>query len=246
MLSLLKIRLCRIFFLTIPPVFHVLVGKLWSYKMTRQLPMEVKRLPRAKLAFNKLIQEYHFLTILDVGAGEGLHSDLFARHGKDVTALDFGTSVYAKMRDDDANGVKRIDVDFYCFESSIAYDCLWCSHVLEHQPNPGLFIQKCMSLIKDNGILVITVPPLKHQIVGGHLTLWNAGLLIYQLVFAGLDCRNASVITSQYDISIIVRKKLRPAIKLAWDYGDIDLLKDYFPEFVSEPFDGRIRSWNWF
>ena len=102
-----------------------------------------------------------------------------------------------------------------------------------------------MDLTKDDGIICITVPPLQDLIVGGHLTLWNAGLLLYQMVFNGLDCSDASICTHGYNISVIVKKRLRKDINLDYDNGDIKALKAFFPAFVEEPFDGKIESWNW-
>ena len=116
---------------------------------------------------------------------------------------------------------------------------------LEHQPDPGTFIRRCIDLTTDNGVICITVPPLKNKIVGGHLTLWNAGLLLYQLVFNGLDCRHASICTYGYNVTIIVKKKIRKNLELDYDNGDIRRLKEFFPSFVDEPFDGIIKKWNW-
>jgi hypothetical protein len=82
---------------------------------------------------------------------------------------------------------------------------VWCSHVLEHQPNAGLFLAKLIRDCRDGGILAITVPPAKTEIVGGHVSLWNAGLLLYRLALTGIDCRDARVKTYGYNVSVIVR-----------------------------------------
>ncbi len=74
------------------------------------------------------------------------------------------------------------------------YDAIWCAHCLEHQRNVGSFLEKIFSELKDGGVLCVTVPPLKTNIVGGHLTLWNGGLLLYNLILAGFDCAKASII----------------------------------------------------
>jgi len=120
------------------------------------------------------------------------------------------------------------------------FDCIWASHVLEHQPNPNLFLQKVFSDLKDGGILAVTVPPMKPQIVGGHLTLWNAGLLIYNLIIAGFDCSEAKIIKHGYNISVIVEKrKAELPEDLHYDRGDILKLAHFFPFPVTEGFDGN-------
>ena len=68
------------------------------------------------------------------------------------------------------------------------------------------YSEKINSILKEGGVLAITVPPLKNEIVGGHLSLWNSGILLYQLVVAGFDCREAIVKKYGYNISVIVKK----------------------------------------
>jgi SAM-dependent methyltransferase len=233
--------------LFVPPIF------VWFYKRVPfvfnqlpKLPPVYSELPRSSHGLYKLVKDFEFCTVLDVGAGGGEHSALLAENGKLVTSLDFGTSVYAKNGTPQISGnLIRIQVDFLKFITDTKYDCIWASHVLEHQADPGIFLSKCIELLNDDGVLAITVPPLKREIVGGHLTLWNAGLLLYQLVFAGLDCRDASICTYGYNVTVVVRKKLRPSIELTYDKGDIELLRRFFPDFVREPFAGDIIRWNW-
>ena len=83
-------------------------------------------------------------------------------------------------------------------------------------------------------------------VVGGHLTCWNAGLLLYNLVINGLDCKNASILSYDYNISVIVRNKLRENVNLTFDSGDINKLIEYFPKCIKkEGFPGEILKWNW-
>lgn len=197
----------------------------------------------AYLAIQKLITDYNFETILDVGSGSGEHTKCFLDNNKKVTAIDFGKSVYFEKRSDSYNYLQA-DYNSYKFEK--LFDAIWASHVLEHQPNPNYFLKKIFSDLKENGILTITVPPLKHQIVGGHVTLWNAGLILYQLVLAGFNCKDASILQYGYNISVIVRKKtIKKFPELAFDKGDIENLLEYFPDGFTEPFDGDIKILNW-
>ena len=239
----------RLKLLALPRIILRILRKLVTQKppygkpRLPSLPNDFKKLPRGQHGLYKLINEYEFSTVLDVGSGSGEHAKLLHGYGKIVTALDFGTSVYYEEKVD--GGWKHITGDFMAQSLNEKFDCVWASHVLEHQPNPGLFIKQCLAQLKEGGILAITVPPLKNKIVGGHLTLWNAGLLIYQLVFNGIDCKDAAICTYGYNITVLVRNKVRPDVELDYDKGDIDRLKAYLPEFVHEPFDGRIASWNW-
>lgn len=188
----------------------------------------------ADQAFYKLLADYDFSSVLDIGSGTGEHALLFRKHGKQVTtiALSAPAEIIGDFRD------QAIHLD-------APYDCLWVSHVLEHQRNIGDFLEQCFDVMSYGGVLAVTVPPLKHQIVGGHVALWNAGTLLYNLILAGFDCSNAAVKTYGYNISVIVEKRPFKMPKLNMDSGDIETLAPYFPTKVGEGFDGRIESVNW-
>lgn len=197
----------------------------------------------AQAAFEKLLSEYEFHTVLDIGCGSGEHSRIFREHGKQVISIDYGRSVYFQTN----KASESILIgDFLEFsEATDPFDCIWCSHVLEHQINVNLFLKHIDYLCKDNGILAITVPVFNGLMEGGHLTAWNAGLLLYNLVLAGFDCKEARVLTQGYDISVIVRKKVVSLPILDYDNGDITRLQDFLPDCLTENSNGTISSLNW-
>lgn len=183
---------------------------------------------RARDALEKLLK-MDFQTVLDIGSGP-CHAAMFKAHGKELTTINL------------------YDADIVGDYNSIPlgrFDCIWASHVLEHQPNANSFLRKCFNELHDGGILAVTVPPLKHEIVGGHVSLWNAGLLLYNLILAGFDCREASVKSYGYNISVIVRKKGFDIPNLVYDAGDIETLSEFFPFPVVSGFNGQITEHNW-
>jgi SAM-dependent methyltransferase len=199
--------------------------------------------PFAGETLQYLIENYKFDTVLDIGSGEGKHSDVFKNYNKAVTSIDYGRSIYFEKRDGNHNCIFG---DYYTYEFDEKFDAIWASHVLEHQPNPNLFLKKIHSDLKEGGILAITIPPLKHEIVGGHVTLWNAGLLLYQLVLAGFNCKNVSVKSYGYNISIVLKKEsITSYPELHFDSGDIKKMLHFFPDNFSEPFNGDIKLLNW-
>jgi len=181
-----------------------------------------------------LLNEYNFNTVLDIGCGPGKHSNRLRAAGKNVTSTDFTARF---------EGVVEGDYASLKFQP---HDAIWCSHVLEHVLDIQSFLSKLIRECKEGGPIAITVPPLKHQIVGGHVSLWNAGLLLYRLVLAGLDCREARVGCYGYNVSVIVEKKMiqqMPSIRMGG--GDIELLSDYFPIPVKQGFNGKDISHRW-
>jgi len=170
--------------------------------------------------------------VLDIGYGDGEHLRCFRAAGYQVTGVDW-----------------KDGADYNKTPMPHKYDVIWCSHVLEHQLNVNHFLEKCYEDLVDGGVLAITVPPLKHEIVGGHLTLWNQGLLLYNLILAGFDCRKARVSpVYDYNISVIVEQSPISEDVLAqlhYDAGDIEALAEYFPFPVHQGFDGSRVSWGW-
>lgn len=186
-------------------------------------------------ALNKLLTDYNFQSILDVGSGVGWHAAQLRLAGKDVTTL----SLPPHQAD--------IQMDFMDYQTDVPFDAVWCSHTLEHQLNVHDFLVKLRHTVKDGGVCAITVPPAKPQLVGGHLTLWTAGSLIYNMVMAGWNCRHAAVATYGYNISVIVR---RDDAELPWenlrmDAGDLEQLSEFFPWPVVQNDSGIIPRLHW-
>lgn len=180
----------------------------------------------------QLLQEIEFLNVLDIGSGNGVQAELFREQGRSVTTISL---------------VEPADIvgDYLETTFPFRFQAIWASHVLEHQVNPGAFLAKVRDDLVEGGILAITVPPAKDMIVGGHVTLWNAGLLLYHLVLAGFDCSDAKVISDGYDISVVVHYTPADLPDLVNDAGDIERLAHLFPFPARQGFNGQINALNW-
>ncbi len=200
-----------------------------------------QKLDLAAYGLQHLLDEYEFETVLDVGSGHGAHSRVMKAHGKQITKVDFLRSPN-KEEDDEVEDV--ICGDFVEMDLGRTFDCVWASHILEHQVDAQRFLRKLFAAANDGGLLVITVPPLKQEVVSGHVSLWNQGLLLYNLVVAGQDCREAEVIAYGYNLTVIVRKRLVELPELAYGLGDIDRLLPFLPPGFHEAIDGStIGVW---
>lgn len=190
-----------------------------------------------------LLRHYNFHTVLDVGCGsQAPHSYEFHKAGKEVHAVDLSPPKNAPFAVYPQNYLNYASSDKQ-------FDCVWASHVLEHQLNVHTFLTKIFYELKDGGIFAVTVPPLKHQIVGGHVSLWNMGLVFYRLILAGFDCREAIGKKYGYNISVIVPKKPNNIQhgSLNFDYGDIEKISGFFPKGYTWPhgFNGDLSNVNW-
>lgn len=164
----------------------------------------------------ELLQEVmrcDFQVVLDIGAGDGKHARRFRDAGKTVLTCDL-----------------RDGIDYMDYQVPEPVDLIWCCHVLEHQRNPGLFLDKIHADLREDGFLAITAPPSKPQLAGGHVTIWTEATLLYQLVLAGFDCRNARVWRYGYNISCLVRNRTVRLEGLAMDGVDKDAILACLPK----------------
>ena len=191
-------------------------------------------------ALNRLLMCPDARRVLDIGSGAGHHAEVMRCSGRHVTTI-------SMLPPADVIG------DYLDFEAGEPVDAIWASHVLEHQPNVGAFLAKCFADLREDGLLAVTVPPLKHALVGGHVALFNQATLIYNLILAGFDCSQARVSPTYanapdqppYNISVIVRKKQAVLPPLDCDAGDIERLTKFFPVPVRQNCDGRDCIANW-
>lgn len=230
---------CQVSLDELPVLLHELtkLARLMNDVEPNFLPNE----PRGLQTLEYMCDQYEFATLLDIGSGMGYHSKLFQEKGKQVTACDIGISPNYQ------HGL-AIEGDYLKITFEEQFDAIWCCHVLEHQRNPGVFLDKIFADLKEGGILAITVPTKKGNLVGGCLTLWNAGLLLYNLILARFDCRMARVASYGYNISVIVKKSsILRFPQIGYDKGDIEILKGYFPpeSDAKQGMDGDIWSINW-
>lgn len=199
--------------------------------------------PFRAFKFADYLCNFHdFETVLDVGAGDRVASGFFLGKGKSVVAVDFASSPYIEGHASPPREVDTIWGDFMTLDLEEQFDLVWVSHVLEHQPNTGLFLQKLVEATKPGGHIAITVPPRKPYVVSGHLNLFNPGLLVYRLVAAGIDCSEAKVFQQDGNISVLARNLRANIPKLNYDVGDLSLLSDFFPFPVEEGFNGDFMQ----
>lgn len=198
------------------------------------------KLNTLSLHLEKICQEYEGNTVLDVGSGHGDHREIFRKYGKQVTGIDiqraYDPEICAEFISHDFNGQQ--------------FDWIWASHVLEHQLNVNLFLRKIKKLALK--YIMISVPeytPERCRIVGGHYTWWNMGLLIYNMIMAGINCRELRGKVFDRNITVIVPVEEMPdprTISLNYDVGDIELLRAYFPKrsdrLYEQSFDGYIKE----
>lgn len=189
---------------------------------------------RAKPALDRFMAKLPLgARVLDIGAGDGRHAAPMRLAGLRVTTIDLTNP--ADVKGD------------YLFMPAPdeAYQGIWASHVVEHQRDVGAFLRKVFAELEDGGLLAVTVPPMRKQLVGGHLNQFTEAGLIYNLICAGFDCARARVGIYGYNISVLVRKQPFDCPALCFDKGDIEALRDFFPWPVHQAIGGILGNVRW-
>lgn len=96
-------------------------------------------------------------TALDVGCGGGLVCEPLARLGGIVTGIDASaTAILAAQEHADRMG---LDIAYQVGDApteGMTYDVVCALEIIEHVPNPDVFIQQLLSAVKPGGILFIS------------------------------------------------------------------------------------------
>jgi len=174
-------------------------------------------------AFDLLVNGYEFENVVDIGCGDGSAAAQFAMLGKATLTIDEDAS-----HDPDIIGSFPLDPPTHPIS---VFDCVWACHVLEHQANPGHFLSAALECLKPGGILAVVVPPYQGATVVGHLSMWDAGTLVYAMATAGADCRETVPLLDGYNLSAIARKPDPPreALFTGTHFKNL-LLPDWFKE----------------
>jgi len=136
-----------------------------------------------------------FKTSLDIGSGGGVHSEIMNHAGLKVTQVD----KYSDMAD--------YQMDFMSWSKArqLNFDVVFCSHVIEHQRNVGLFLDRIFDVLSDDGVLIISAPKEDRNLIEGHLNSFIFPLFLQQMIHAGFDCKNGKFL-STIENSFIVSK----------------------------------------
>ena len=145
------------------------LAKDWWNPEGKFKPLHLFNPARIKFIKEKLIYHYKLnsnkgkplekLRILDIGSGGGLLCEPLYRLGANVTGIDASNKniEVAKLHAKEMGlNIKYIHSSPENINFKNEFDVILCMEVVEHVSNINLFIQKCSSLVKKNGIIFIS------------------------------------------------------------------------------------------
>jgi SAM-dependent methyltransferase len=200
----------------------------------------------AHLGLAKVLTEYDFQSVLDIGSGFGAAARCFRFVGKDLHTVE---AVKDRTSDIEITG------DYIHTPPLGPFDLVWASHILEHQRNVGAFLDKVFTDTKEGGLVAITVPSALSPMIIGHPSIFTPMHLIYHLVLAGFDCREARVKCYDWQFTVLVTKRSNglPQGNIATTHYPLDApayhpdLLQWLPVAISESGDawGEVDAINW-
>ena len=123
------------------------------------------------------------------GLGVWLH-DILVGHAASVLGVDI---LEAKVQEMNRRGYRFICQNVECLDLSEKYDVVVAGELIEHLSNPGLFLQSVKTVLKEDGILILTIPNvhailriIQTMLVGEEVhpehTCWYSGKTLQQLL----------------------------------------------------------------
>ncbi len=118
-------------------------------------------------------------TVLDVGGTGSMFAACATFHGMDVTVLDPDAEgayfIENQNRVFKRDAIRFINEDFFQFKTDQKYDAVVCISTLEHVPNDFAFFKRLLGLVKDDGLVFLTMDfhPNGMVHVDGHLRTYN-------------------------------------------------------------------------
>lgn len=124
--------------------------------------------------------------VLEVGCGKGAFAKLI--ESENYIGLELSVSAKA-MAEENKIYVKNESIEIHAATNNGHYDVVCSFQVLEHVPDPSLFITACLACLKPGGILIISVPSedsfmtiVENSILNmppHHLTRWSDRALMW-------------------------------------------------------------------
>jgi len=158
--------------------------------------------------------------ILDAGAGEGAFSQYLTDNGYQVISLDLKQSDFKADNTFNAIDLNNKDqLDKFIEEKRNAFDAVICLEVTEHLKDPWLFIYFIKSVLKKEGIVIMSTPNPASWL--SRFLFFFTGRLYH---FRDQDVRESGHITPLFDwqLEIIMREigfsdiRFHHSVSLPW------------------------------
>jgi len=177
-------------------------GKIASFYHKIFERLDINTQIRARIIFKELaiIEKEKSDKVLDIGCGDGIFSIELAKRGYGVVGVDLNVKSvnYAKY----FSKRSEVKIDFLVGDAchlpfaNESFDIILCSEVLEHIKDDEGAIREIERVLKQNGLLILTVPSDKASPYPGHV---RCGYSLYdissKLTKSGINIINKKIVS---------------------------------------------------
>jgi len=104
------------------------------------------------------------LRILDVGSADGYLGAILKERGHYVAGVERDPRLAERARPI-YDRFYRVDVDGFDFPERHEYDLIIFADILEHLPDPAAVLRRCVASLKDDGMIIVSVPNVANLVV---------------------------------------------------------------------------------
>jgi len=188
----------------------------------------------------KIVRRFkHGGSLLDVGAGVGQFLNSAKKYFK-ISGTEVSKNAIKIAKDKYSINLLKGEVEKWDTQNK-KYDVITIFHVLEHVHDPGLLIDKCRSMLKKNGVIIIAVPNDVNKFfklpVKRILRILKIGRFKNYGPFGmekiNLDKKSGEIHLSQFTDKVLVRYFRDNRFKI--------LLNSVDPYYVPDSFKNRLK-----
>ncbi len=183
----------------------------------------------------RFVDRFRPAEVLDVGCGAGTAWPIFRAAGVRITGIDILPPESVPASGDSCSYVRG---DFMSHDFGRKFDAVFSSHMVEHVQDTASFLRRFFDLLRPGGSFCLIWPPPKPNVVGGHVHVFNVGLMLYNIVRLGISCREAATFRSGYSLGVMGPGRRFQVPELNFGLGEIERLAAWFPFPAAQDFDG--------